>query len=59
MDLVEQDLAALVDYLCGYAIKSSQIVPNSLLLVAGGKAFNEYIKKPFRRESYDWDCKIY
>jgi hypothetical protein len=63
-DLLEKKLSALVDYICGYAIKHVNLeaitaAENLAILVKGGKAYSAYIETPYRDPSYDWDVSVY
>lgn len=61
MDAVEKSLHALTDYVCSTSIKNvnGRNSHQGLILAMGGKAFNSYIRVPYREDSYDWDCKVY
>ena len=61
MKHLEESLHALSDYLCSYSIKNTNrsIINQGMLLAMGGKAFNAYIRTPYREDSYDWDCSLY
>jgi len=61
MELLEDILLPYVEFLCTSAIKfCNESSDNShIVLVGGGKAFNEYVEKEYRKDSFDYDCKIY
>ena len=60
-DELEKNISAIVDYIMSYVIKkyNSRNSYNNLIIVAGGKAFSQYIRREYRNESIDWDCYIY
>lgn len=61
MERVEDILLPYVEFLCSSAIKeyNNNCEKSHIVLVGGGKAFNEYVEKENRKDSFDYDCKIY
>ena len=57
--IIENDLAAFIDYIVSHAIKKFNYNSSVyMVLVNGGKAYSSYIETPYRQNSTDWDVTL-